>query len=310
MFARAAPTGSRLLSTSAASSRALGSGCSERQTGPFGSRSSTTRQPNADTGGPTTAHQRRRHSRAGDRAHPQVQDRPHDRRSDLRRRDHDRRAHAQLQDHDPSTNSAPLRRRASACKRRTPLGQGLVNQEGDSALRHTDLPSQGPTGGCAGHPPATRVRTRRRRLRPALGWPGREPAPAPEALARMPAPATGAGREPELALESGREMGPATRVAVGGGPSAQLLHAAASAGGRRLPGDGASASAHGAGHPAPRHAEPSAPGQNAPTVHAGDAAPRRSNRSRCRPCPPGARGCDPSRASSVCMPCRLDRPRT
>ena len=162
--------------------------------------------------------------------------------------------------------------------------------------------------------PARRVRTRRRRPPPALGWPGREPAAAPEALARMPAtgterePERGSGREPEPG--SGREIGPPTWVAVGGGPSARLLHAAALAGGRRLPGDGASASAHGAGHPGPRHAEPSAPGQNAPTVHAGDAAPRRSNRSRCRPCRPGSRGCDPSRASSVCTPCRLDRPRT
>ena len=126
------------------------------------------------------------------------------------------------------------------------------------ALWHTDLPSQARPAG-HGRPRATRrVRTRRRRLRPAL-WrpagepaPAREPAPEPEAWARARARAPGPGPELEPALVSGRELGPARRCgAPGGGASARLIRAAALrpaalAGARRSARGGACGAARGA----------------------------------------------------------------
>jgi hypothetical protein len=172
-----------------------------------------------------------------------------------------------------------------------------------SAISHTtDRPA-----GRAAYAPARRARTRRRRLRPALGWPGREPAPAPGALARMLAAASGLGREPgpakgpERELGSERELGPARRrVAAGGGASARLLRAAAVAGAQRRARGGASASARGASDPvSPRAVPRGAPERNASAVHARVVAPPRWNRSQGRPCWPRARACAPSRVSFV-----------
>ena len=159
------------------------------------------------------------------------------------------------------------------------------------------------SGNQSGYAPARRVRTRRRRLRPAFGRPGREPAPAPGASARTLAAASGLGREPgpakgperELELEPVRR-----RVAAGGGASARLLRAAAVAGAQRPARGGASASARGAWRPVTPCAGPRrAPERNASAVHARVVAPPRWNRSRGRPCWPRAPACAPSRASSV-----------
>ena len=162
---------------------------------------------------------------------------------------------------------------------------------------------------------ARRVRTRRRRLRPALGRPAgepapaREPAPVPEAWARMLGRAPGPGRESEPALVSGRELGPARRCWVpGGAASARLIRAAdlgaaALAGARRSARGGACAAPCGAWLPVPRRAGPHARARGSPPVDARGAAPPRRNRSLGRPCRQGVRACDPSRGSSDCLPC-------
>ena len=174
--------------------------------------------------------------------------------------------------------------------------------------------------GPAGYTPAIRVRTRRRRLRPALGWPAgepapaREPAPVPEAWVRMLG--RGPGRESEPALVSGQELGPARRCATpGGGASARLIRAAAlgaaaSAGARPSARAGACAAAYGVWLPVPRSVGPHSRARGSPSVDARGAAPPRWNRSRGRPCRQGARACDPSKGSSECLPCPLDRPPT
>ena len=166
----------------------------------------------------------------------------------------------------------------------------------------------------AGHMPARRVRNRRRRLRPALERPGepgprREPAPVPEAWARMLGRAPGPGRESEPALVSGRQLGPARRCGVpGGGSSARLIRAAglgtaALAGAWRSARGGACAAACGVGLPVSQRAGPHARARCSPPVDARGAAPPRWNRSRGRPCRQGVRACDPSRGSSDCLPC-------